>query len=143
MPETTGGIGKKYAENELYRLLTDMAGIPSVSPSRERENEIARFLFDTLKVLPYFREHPEDLRLLPLEEDSLERHFLFAVVRAPKASAGTILLEGHMDVVGVETCGAPFSRRSTPGAWNPPPFRRMRGGISERESGFSEEGSPT
>jgi len=83
----------------------------SVSPSREGENAIARFIFDTLSVQPYFRGHPEDVRLLPLDNDPLGRHFVFAVVRTPETTADTVLLAGHMDVVGVQACGslAPFA----------------------------------
>ena len=75
---------KDYSDRELYRLLMDLVRIPSVSPSSERENEIARFIYDTLAELPYFRENPSNLRLLPLEEDSYGRHLVFAVVKAPR-----------------------------------------------------------
>ncbi len=100
-----------YANSELYRLLTDLVKFRSVSPSREGENAIARFIFDTLSVQPYFRGHPEDVRLLPLDNDPLGRHFVFAVVRTPETTADTVLLAGHMDVVGVQACGslAPFA----------------------------------
>ncbi len=89
-----------YANSELYRLLTDLVKFRSVSPSREGENAIARFIFDTLSVQPYFRGHPEDVRLLPLDNDPLGRHFVFAVVRTPETTADTVLLAGHMDVGG-------------------------------------------
>ena len=101
----------RYEGSELYRLLTDLVKFRSVSPSREGENAIARFIFDTLSVQPYFRGHPEDIRLLPLDNDPLGRHFVFAMVRAPEPTAETVLLAGHMDVVGVQACGslAPFA----------------------------------
>lgn len=97
---------KDYSDRELYRLLMDLVRIPSVSPSSERENEIARFIYDTLAELPYFRENPSDLRLLPLEEDSYGRHLVFAIVRAPRKTGDTVILAGHMDVVGTEACGS-------------------------------------
>ncbi len=101
----------RYEGSNLYRLLTDLVKFRSVSPSREGENTIARFIFDTLSVQPYFRGHPEDVRLLPLDNDPLGRHFVFAVVKAPEPTAETVLLAGHMDVVGVQACGAlaPFA----------------------------------
>ncbi|TDY61868.1 arginine utilization protein RocB [Aminivibrio pyruvatiphilus] len=101
----------RYEDSVLYRLLTDLVKFRSVSPSREGENRIARFIFETLSAQPYFRRHPEDVRLLPLENDPLGRHFVFAVVRAQEPTADTVLLAGHMDVVGVQACGslAPFA----------------------------------
>ena len=97
---------KKYADRELYRLLMDLVRIPSVSPSSERENEIARFIYDTLAVLPYFRENPSDLRLLPLEGDVLKRHLVFAIVRTPRKTQDTVIVAGHMDVVSTQACGS-------------------------------------
>ncbi len=96
----------KYPGKEtLYRLLLDLVGIPSVSPSAESENMIARFIHDRLQELDYFRENPGDLRLLPLEGDALGRHLVFAIVRSRKRTADTVILMGHMDVVGTEACG--------------------------------------
>jgi len=111
MPEERGSVLKKYAESGLCRLLLDMLRIPSVSPSPEHENRVTRLLYDTLAVLPYFREHPEDLRLLPLEDDPFGRNFLFAFVRRPGPTAETVILAGHADVVSAEACGelAPFA----------------------------------
>jgi arginine utilization protein RocB len=97
---------KNYADRELYRLLMDLIRIPSVSPSSERENEIACFIHDTLAATPYFRENPADLRLLPLEGDQLKRHLVFAIVRAPRRTSDTVIVAGHMDVVGTQACGS-------------------------------------
>ena len=112
MPGTAGGgpVNEKRKES-LYRLLLDLVGIPSVSPSGETENRIARFIHGRLRELPFFDEHPGDLRLLPLEGDPHGRHLVFAMVRAERETADTVILMGHMDVVGTEACGplAPFA----------------------------------
>ena len=92
-------------KESLYQLLLDLVGIPSVSPSGEPENRIARFIHDRLEELPYFKRRPEDLRLLPLEGDPHGRHLVFAMVRAERETAATVILMGHMDVVGVDGCG--------------------------------------
>ncbi len=105
MLEERGSVPKKHAESGLYRLLLDMLRIPSVSPSPEHENHIARFLYDRLAPLPYFKEHPEDLRLLQLDGDPFGRHFLYAIVRKDRPTADTLILAGHMDVVSAEACG--------------------------------------
>ena len=95
-----------HREASLYRLLMDLVSIPSVSPSSEGENRIAGFIHGKFQELPYFREHPEDLRLLPLEGDSLGRHLVFAMVRSAAETPDTVVLMGHMDVVGTEACGS-------------------------------------
>ena len=116
---------KNYSDRELYRLLMDLVRIPSVSPSSERENEIARFIYDTLEVLPYFRENPSDLRLLPLEGDSFGRHLVFAIVRAPRKTPDTVVVAGHMDVVGTQACGS-----LAPWAFDPEEYTRRIGTTS-------------
>ncbi|MGC9372167.1 MAG: M20/M25/M40 family metallo-hydrolase [Thermovirgaceae bacterium] len=93
-------------KEHLYRLMLDLAEIPSVSPSREGENRIARFVYDTLRRLPYFQENPGDVRLIPMEGDTYDRHIVFAIVRSAKQRADTVLLMGHMDVVGTDACGS-------------------------------------
>jgi len=92
-------------KENLYRLMLDLVKIPSVSPSKDGENKIARFVFDTLAELPYFRQHPDDLRLLPMEGDRYKRHIVFALVRSKKETPDTVLLTGHMDVVDTNVCG--------------------------------------
>lgn len=89
----------------VYHLLLQLVAIPSVSPGEYEENRIAQSLYDWFGRLPYFQEHPEDLRLLPVEGDPLKRHIPFALVRASKKTSKTVLLTGHMDVVNTDVYG--------------------------------------
>lgn len=89
----------------LYELLLDLVSIPSVSPNGATENAMAERIVTHLRELPYFQAHPQDVQRLPLPEDPLQRHFVFARVRAARPVAETILLLGHFDVVGVKGCG--------------------------------------
>lgn len=89
----------------LRSLLLDLVASPSVSPSSDRENAVARRIADHLAALPYFQEHAEDLMLLPWEGDPLGRHLVFALVRSAEHRGDTVLLTGHMDVVDVKVCG--------------------------------------
>jgi hypothetical protein len=50
---------------DLYALTLDLCRIPSVSGSPRGENDLALRIAEHLSDLPYFRTHPEDLRLLP------------------------------------------------------------------------------
>jgi arginine utilization protein RocB len=113
---------KDYTEKELYGILMKLVGIPSVSPSSEKENEIARFIYDTLAGFTHFQKNPSDLRLLPLEGDSLGRHLVFAMVRSPRKTLDTVILAGHMDVVGTEACGS-----LAPWAFDPVEYTRRIG----------------
>ncbi len=90
----------------VYDLLLQLVAIPSVTLQASEENRIARFLYDWFGELPYFQEHPQDLRLLPVEGDALERHIPFALVRASKKTPKTVLLTGHMDVVNADVYGS-------------------------------------
>lgn len=90
----------------LYQRLLKLVAIPSVSPSSKEENRIAEVIVEDLRELDYFKKFPNDLRLLPVEGDPLERHIVFAVVRAAKTTDRTVLLTGHLDVVSADTCGS-------------------------------------
>ncbi|AER67384.1 peptidase M20 [Thermovirga lienii DSM 17291] len=89
---------------DLYRFLLELVRIPSVSPGAE-ENRIANFIKGVLQETPYFKEHPQDLMLVPMERDPFGRHILFAVVRAKPETSNTLILMGHMDVVDTSACG--------------------------------------
>jgi arginine utilization protein RocB len=88
-----------------YRLLLELAAIPSVSAAEGRELELARFIRDRLREEAWFRQHPEELRLLPCDRDPLGRSSLFAMVRAAAPTTRTVLLTGHLDVVDTRPYG--------------------------------------
>lgn len=96
----------KQTDSAQYQRLLKLVSIPSVSPSSVEENRIAGVIYEEFEHMDYFRRNPGDLRLLPVEGDPLERHIVFAVVRAPGAGSETVLLTGHMDVVNADPCGA-------------------------------------
>ena len=73
----------------------------------EGEIEIARFIFETLDSLQYFKDNPENLRLIDLEDDHIGRKYVFAHLRSNRKSSqkkGVILI-GHIDTVGIEDYG--------------------------------------
>lgn len=86
-------------------LLLRLAAVPSVSPDGDTERAAARLLRDHLLEGGGFAARPGDLRLLPVEGDALGREILFALVRAPEPTADTVILTGHLDVVGTKVCG--------------------------------------
>lgn len=90
----------------LYQNFLKLVGIPSVSPSSQEENRMARAIVEDLGDLDYFKANQEDLRLFPVEGDPLERHIVFAVVRAAEKTDNTVILTGHLDVVSADSYGA-------------------------------------
>ncbi len=92
-------------ENTAYRLMLELVSIPSVSPSAQKETEIARFIHTRLAREQYFRDNPEDLRLIECRNDPLKRYCLFALVRSARQTERTVLLTGHMDVVDTQVYG--------------------------------------
>ena len=88
----------------ILELLLDLARIPSVTGS-PGEAEAGRFIHDRLGEMGYFREHPDDLRFIPVPGDPFGRGAVMAVVEAEPAVKGTVVLTGHFDVVGTGEFG--------------------------------------
>ena len=122
-------ILEKYTQNELYQTILDMVAIPSITTHAEEERRIARYIYDKLGEEPYFKDHQEDLRMVPIEDDPLERVFSFAIVRAKKPTSKTIILTGHMDVVDTTPCGT-----LAPWAFNPVEYTERLAAVSIPEN---------
>ncbi|MDR2180361.1 MAG: M20/M25/M40 family metallo-hydrolase [Synergistaceae bacterium] len=108
----------------VYDLMLELVAIPSITGSEGGENECARFIRDRLSRCGYFKQNPDDLRLIALENDPWERHFLGALLRSARPSKKTIILMGHFDVVDTDVCG---SLRSW--AFDPEEYTRRMGGL--------------
>ena len=78
-----------------YRLVS----WPSVTGTAD-EAGFAHRLAELLRQMPYFRDHPDDLRLAPIPGDPLGRSNVMALVRG--RGSDTVLLSGHFDVVPVD-----------------------------------------
>lgn len=87
-------------------LTLQLVRTPSVNGTVD-ETRFAQHLHDLLAALPYFRQHPDDLRVVRTQHDPHERYNVFALVRgrAQARSPQTVLLCGHYDVVGTDNYG--------------------------------------
>ena len=94
--------GTYYAEVES--LTRQMVAIPSVVNS-PGEAEIVSWIYDRLAVQPYYKEHPENLRLIPTVNDNVPRSNLIALVKSGTGKTDTVIMMGHIDTVGVEEFG--------------------------------------
>ena len=101
---------------ERVRALTQqLVSIPSVNGTGGEVGFPDR-LRQLLLESPAFRDHPERVRLLPIEDDPLGRRNLAAWVPAPgtddpPARTPTVVLTGHFDVVTTSNLGVlePFA----------------------------------
>ena len=90
----------------LFSLCIDLASIPSVTGLPGRENEAAYSIYRWLGDLPYFHERPENIFLIPVQNDGLKRHCIAALVEADPPCKETIIITGHFDVVDAKGYGS-------------------------------------
>ncbi|GHV38697.1 hypothetical protein FACS1894187_17800 [Synergistales bacterium] len=91
---------------QVYKLMLELARIESVTGSAGGEEKCARFIYDRLSLAPYFKEHADDLCLVPLKNDPFKRHAVAAFLRSKKRGVRkTVILTGHFDVVDAQGCG--------------------------------------
>ena len=91
---------------EVKRLTSEMVAIPSINKEPGGESEVAKYIFDYYMNLPYFREHPDRVKLFKTKNDFVDRHSTYAYVKGTKGTSGkTVILIGHLDTVGVDDFG--------------------------------------
>lgn len=86
---------------EILELTKKLVSIPSVNNTVGEKN-IACFIEEYLRGIPYFKKNPEKVFVGKLD-DSLDRRNVFALVKGEKGnSSDTIIIHGHMDTVDVD-----------------------------------------
>ena len=89
----------------IEELAIELTHIKSVVET-PGERMMAQRIYDILSALPYFAEHPHDLIKVPVENDSLDRFSVLAIVRGEKDfSLETVVSIGHLDTVGTSDYG--------------------------------------
>ena len=71
--------------DELRDLTEELVSIRSVVGSEGCEQSIAEFIRDYMSEWDYFKKHPENLFLVPTENDSLKRSSVIAIVEPSSA----------------------------------------------------------
>lgn len=89
-------------QQRLITNLLRLVEVPSISGSRA-EQEIPFLLRDLLLEIDYFREHPEQISLLPVAEDGGARLLVCACLEGNGNYSDTVVLLSHYDVVDI--CG--------------------------------------
>ncbi|MBA4603467.1 M20/M25/M40 family metallo-hydrolase [Thermoactinomyces mirandus] len=92
-------------QEEVYQLTKKLVEHPSIVGTFG-ERDIAYLIYEILQEVPYFREHPDFLRMTPTRHDECERYNVMALVKAGRENTReTVILMGHMDTVDVEDYG--------------------------------------
>jgi len=81
------------------------------------ESQFGPWLRDRLLAWPYFRAHPQQVRLLPTLNDLRERYSVAALVRG--TGPETVVLTGHYDIVPVNNYGPLAALACDPEALRP------------------------
>ena len=75
------------------------------------EKDIALFIEEYFRSLPYFKAHPNNILIQKIPEDALDRRSVIVVINgtgrefAPGEKIPTILVHGHIDTVGIDDFG--------------------------------------
>lgn len=91
-------------KNSIMDTMLDLVSAESISGT-EKENLGTDKIYSLVKEIPYFREHIENLKMIPIEKDPLKRNFISALYIGDETSKKTLILTGHSDVVDVEEFG--------------------------------------
>lgn len=71
------------------------------------ENDVAQKIHEILRVLPYYRENPQQLFFVDNKEDKIGRKSLIAMASGEKdENRDTVILLGHIDTVGISDYGS-------------------------------------
>ena len=71
------------------------------------ELDVVHQVYDMLAQLDYYKENPHDLRLVDVPGDQLRRKSVVCLLRGKRGdSRKTIILNGHLDTVGISDYGA-------------------------------------
>ncbi len=88
----------------IYEDMKTLVAVPGVSGT-DSEKETSFKLAEMLREIPYFQEHPENVMMVPVNNDPLGRSIVAAYLELNPDCPDTIILTGHYDVVDVEEFG--------------------------------------
>lgn len=91
-------------KNRLMDTLLELCAVPGISGT-ESENLTASKIYEQLSRIEYFKRNSEELKLVKLDNDLYNRHFVTALFKGNGRSKKTLILMGHFDVVDIEEYG--------------------------------------
>lgn len=91
-------------QDKIMDTLLKLVEVPGIAGT-EAEGLTAKKIFEITKQMPYFKSHQENLNLVKIQGDHLNRSFVSALFCSSQPSKDTIILTGHLDVVDVDEFG--------------------------------------
>ncbi|RXM58896.1 peptidase M20 [Clostridium tetani] len=91
-------------KDKIMNTLLELVAVPGIAGTKS-EGLTAKKTLHILEDIHYFQQHPENLNLIKIKGDPLNRSFVSALFCSSKPSKKTIVLTGHLDVVDVEDFG--------------------------------------
>ncbi|NOH17303.1 M20/M25/M40 family metallo-hydrolase [Clostridium cochlearium] len=91
-------------KNKIMSTLLELVSVPGIAGTKS-EGLTAEKTLNILEDIPYFQQHHENLNLIKIKSDPLNRSFVSALFCSSKPSKKTIILTGHLDVVDIEDYG--------------------------------------
>ena len=88
----------------IGQTMLELCSIPSISES-VGEVMMADKVCQILGELDYFKQNPELVRKCTIESDEFGRAFVYGLLKRPGAGKKTVILMGHLDVVGLDGFG--------------------------------------
>lgn len=91
-------------KERLMDTMLELVSVPSISGTRD-EDLGAQKIHEMISSIQYFKDNPENLKSVPVENDPLNRHCVAALFKSSVNTNKTLILTGHLDVVGIEEYG--------------------------------------
>ena len=93
---------------KVEQLTKALVSIKSVNKEPGGETEVAQYIENWYRHLPYFQAHPTQVKCFQSKNDFVVRHSTLAYVKGTKngGSAKTVIMLGHIDTVGIDDYGA-------------------------------------
>lgn len=92
------------SQKRLMQTITDLVSVKSISGTKKEVLAVYKTA-EIISEIDYFIQNPDNLNIFPIENDMYNRSFITAFYKSPQKTNNTILITGHLDVVGVEDFG--------------------------------------
>lgn len=89
---------------KMEALTVELVNVKSVNGT-SGEVDIAEKVESTLRTIPYFQEHGDQVWTKVVDQDALRRKSVFALLRSSRKSSQTILFHAHTDTVTIDDFG--------------------------------------
>ncbi|MEG0918768.1 MAG: M20/M25/M40 family metallo-hydrolase [Anaerovoracaceae bacterium] len=95
-PEVSARIKEIALELTAVQSIVDTPG----------EVEVSKKVYEIFSGMDYWKEHPENLYMLPVKDDPVGRQVVVSILKGEKAPSNkTVVLIGHTDTVGISDYG--------------------------------------